>query len=127
KRNGIFGPFHDVDLFAAQFTNDRLHARALHADAGSDRIHIALAREHGDLRAIAGLADRASDHHRPVVDFRYFLFEELDQQRRVGARQHDLWTLRAAVDTLDDRSHPVLRRIAFRARLLFTRQHGLDA
>jgi hypothetical protein len=40
----------DVDLLAAQLADDRLHARALHADAGADRIDVALAREHRDLR-----------------------------------------------------------------------------
>ena len=34
----------DVDLFAAQFANDRLHAHALHADAGADWIDVLVAR-----------------------------------------------------------------------------------
>ena len=33
--------------------------------------------------------------HRAVVDFRNFLLEQLDQQRRVGARQDDLRPLGA--------------------------------
>ena len=34
-------PGHDVDLLAAQLLHDRLHARALHADARADRIDVA--------------------------------------------------------------------------------------
>ena len=34
----------DVDLLAAQLLHDRLDARALHADAGADRIDVAVAR-----------------------------------------------------------------------------------
>ena len=66
----IVGPLDDVDLLAAQLADDRLHAGALHADAGADRIDIALAREHRDLGAVAGLADGAADLDRAVVDLR---------------------------------------------------------
>ena len=78
----ILRPLDDVDLLAAQLADDRLHARALHADAGADRIDVALAREHRDLRAIARLAHRAANHHGAVVDLRHFLLEQLDEQRR---------------------------------------------
>ena len=102
ERDRILRPLDDVDLLAAQLADDRLHARALHADARADRIDVALAREHRDLRAVAGLAHGAADHHGAVVDFRHFLLEQLDEQRRIGARQHDLRPLGAAVDALDD-------------------------
>src|SRR5207253_197920 len=101
----------DVDFLTAKLADDRLHARALHADARADRVDVALAREHRDLRSVAGLADGAPDHHGAVVDFWHFLLEELDEQRRVGAREHDLRALRAAVDALDHRPHAVLRRV----------------
>ena len=124
---GILRPLDDVDLLAAQLADDRLHARALHADAGADRIDVALAREDGDLRAVAGFAHGAADHHGAVVDLRHFLLEQLDEQRRIGARQHDLRALGAAVDALDDGAHAVARRVALGARLFLARQHGLDA
>src|SRR5262249_412102 len=44
ERDRILRPLDDVDLLAAQLADDRLHARALHADARADRIHVALAR-----------------------------------------------------------------------------------
>ena len=80
-----------------------------------------------DLGAIARLADGAADHHGAVVDLRHFLLEQLDEQRRIGAREDDLRTLRAAVDALDHGADAVPRRVAFRARLLLARQHRLDA
>src|SRR5207248_5094883 len=127
KRDRVVVEFDDIDFLAAQLADDRLDARALHAHARADRIDVALARHDRDLRAVAGFTDRAANHHGAVVDFRHFLLEELDEQGRVGARQHDLRTLRAAIDALDDGAHPIARRVAFRARLLLAGQHGLDA
>ena len=86
----IFRPLDDVDLLAAQLADDRLHARAAHADARADRVDVALAREDRDLGAVARLADGAADHHGAVVDLGHFLLEQLDQQGRIGARQDDL-------------------------------------
>src|SRR5262249_23751420 len=123
----ILRPLDDVDFLAAELADDRLHAGPLHADARADRIDVALARVHRDLGAIARLAHRAADHHRAVVNLRYFLFEQLDQERRIGARQDDLRPFGAAVDALDHRPHAILRGVAFRARLFLARQHGFDA
>ena len=39
----LFGELDDVDLFAAQLADDGLHAHALHADAGADRVDILVA------------------------------------------------------------------------------------
>src|SRR5688572_32125509 len=38
----LFRSFDDVDLFAAQLADDRLDTRALHADAGADRIDVGM-------------------------------------------------------------------------------------
>ena len=86
----------DVDLLAAKLADDRLHARALHADAGAYRIHVALARVDRDLRTVARFAHGAANHHRAVVDLGHLLLEELDEERGVGAREHDLRSLGAA-------------------------------
>src|SRR4029079_13111332 len=83
----VFRPLDDVDLFTAEFPDDRLDARTLHPDAGPDGIDVALARIDCDLGAIAGFPHGAADHNGAVVNFRYFLLEQFDQQGRVGARQ----------------------------------------
>src|SRR5207249_1097133 len=57
----------------------------------------------------------------------YLLLEQLDEQRRIGARQDDLRALCAAVYAFDHRADTIARRIAFGARLLLARQHRLDA
>ena len=43
EHDRVFGELDDVDLLAAQFADDRLHAHALHADAGADAVHVAVA------------------------------------------------------------------------------------
>ena len=126
NRIAILGPFDDVDLFSAQLADDRLHACALHADARADRIDVALARVHRDLGAIAGLAHGPANHHRAVVDFRHFLLEELDEERRIGARQDDLGPLGAAVHAADDRAHAIAGRVVLGARLFLARELRFD-
>ena len=60
ESHDVVVPLNDVDLLAAQFADDRLHARALHADAGADRIDVLFARRHGDLGSLSGFARNAS-------------------------------------------------------------------
>src|SRR5204863_9324061 len=67
-----------------------------------------------------------ADDHRAVVDLRHFLLEELDEQRRVGARQHDLGALGGAVDAADDRADAVADGVVLRARLFLARQLGFN-
>ena len=73
---------HDVDLLAAQLLHDGLHARALHADAGADRIDVGVAAGDGDLRARARLAGRGLDAHDPLVDLGDLHLEQLLEQAR---------------------------------------------
>ena len=75
----------DVDLLAAQLLHDGLDAAALHADARADRIDVAVARRHGDLRAGARLASRALDADDLLVDLRDLLLEQLLEQALVRA------------------------------------------
>ena len=42
ERNDVIIPLNDIDLLAAQFSNDRLNASSLHADACAHRIDILL-------------------------------------------------------------------------------------
>ena len=49
------------------------------------------------------------------------------EQRRIGARQHDLRALGAAVHAADDRADAVADRVVLRARLFLARQLRLDA
>ena len=73
------------------------------------------------------LAHGALDDDRRVVDLRDFLLEQLDEQRRVGPREHDLRALGAAIHGSDHGAHPVAGRVALGARLFLARQHCFDA
>ncbi len=111
----IFGPLDDVDFLTAQFADDRLDAGALHAHAGADRVHVTLPRIDRDFGAITRLTYGAADHDGAVVDFRHFLLEQFDQQRRIRSRQDDLRTLGTAVDPTNDGPHPIADVVVFGA------------
>ena len=108
-----------------QLPHDRLHAAAAHADAGADRVHVALAGADGHLGALARLADGALDDDRAVVDLRHFHLEEPDQEPRVGARQDELRPLRVPVDVVEDRADALPLAVALGARLLVARDDRL--
>ena len=104
---GILAPGDDVDLFALQFLHDGLHAAALHADAGADRVDRAVIADDADLGAAARIARRRLDGDDAVVDFRHFLREQLRHELRMGARQEDLRTAVLAFHLEDDGAHPL--------------------
>src|SRR5262249_2037741 len=114
-------------LLAAELADDRLDARAAHADAGADRIDIALARVDRDLGAVACFPHRAANHHRAIVDFRHFLLEQLDEERRIRARQDDLRALGVLRHRLDDGADAIADRVVFCTRLLLTWDLRFDA
>ena len=80
----------DVDFFAAQLADDRLHAHAFHADAGADRVDVLVFRHDGNFRALASFAGDGADHDGAVVNFRDFGLEQVLHQIGRGARNHDL-------------------------------------
>ncbi len=98
----VRGPRNDVDLLALQLVDDRLHARAAHADAGADRIDRGVARDHRDLGARSGIAGDRPDLDDAVVDFRHFLREQLGHELRMRARQEDLRPARLAPHVVDE-------------------------
>ena len=73
----LFRELDDVDLFAAKLADDGLHAHALHADAGADRVDILVAGHDGDLGALTGFAGDGADGDGAVVDLRDFALEEV--------------------------------------------------
>ncbi len=106
----IFVVLDDVDLFAAQFADDRLHAHALHAHARADGVHVFVFRHDGDLGALAGFTGDGADHNRAVVNFRDFGLEQVLHQFRRGARNHNLRPLRRFLDAHDHDAHALADR-----------------
>src|SRR5690606_18786427 len=123
----ILVPRDDVDLFALQLVDDRLHARAPHADAGADRVDRVVIGNDADLGAAAGVAGHGLDLDDAVVDFRHFHLEQFRHELRVGAAQEDLGPTRLATDILDIGADAVIGAIAFAADLLVAAQDRLAA
>src|SRR6185437_7861132 len=98
KLNRVLAELDDVNFFAAQLADDALHPHALHADAGTDAIHVLVAGNHRDLGALAGLAGDALDDHGAVINFWHFGLEEFLHQRRIGAGDGHLRPLGRAFD-----------------------------
>ena len=121
EHHRIVVEFDDVDLFAAQFANDRLHAHALHADAGADAIHVAVAAGYGDLGALAGFARAAFDHHGVVVNLGNFLLEQAHHQFRRGARNDHARVLAGLLHALDHAADAVAHAEAFQRDCSFLR------
>ena len=95
----------DVDLLAAQFANDRLHAHALHADAGSDCVHLFVFGQDCDLGALSSFARSCADHHRAVVNLRNFGLEQVLHKFRRGTRNHDTRAFRGFLDARDNHTN----------------------
>src|SRR5690606_12232312 len=82
--------WHDVDLFSAKLLHHGLDTRPAHTDACTHRVDVRVAAVHCDLRTQPGFAGDAHDAHDALVDLGYFLLEELDDQPRVSAAEHNL-------------------------------------
>src|SRR5438094_6135794 len=120
-------PRHDVDLLAAQLLHHRLHARTAHADAGADRIDVAVVGGDRDLRPPARLARRALHLDDALVDLGHLLLEELDQQPRGGAREDDLRPLAGELDVEDVGADAVALAVALARDLLLLGEDGVGA
>src|SRR5229473_3011316 len=108
----------DVDLFAAQFADDRLYAHAFHSNASADRVHVLVFGHDGDLGALTGLASDGADHNRAVINFGNFGLEQMLYQLRRGARNHNARSLGSLFDAHDHRAHPLAHGERLQARLL---------
>ena len=115
KRNWIFVVLDDVNLFAAQFPNDGLHAHTFHPDTSAYRVHILVFGHHRNLGALARFASNSSDHHRPIINFWHF---RLLHQFRSRTRDHDLRPFRRFLDTRYYHAHPLADGERLQSRLL---------
>src|SRR5262249_51212952 len=120
-------PRPDADPPAGQSRHPRLHPRAAHADAGADRIDVAVVGGDRDLGAPARLARCALHLDDALVDLRHLLPEELDQEPRVRPREDDLWPLAGQLDLQDEGANAVPLTVALARDLLLLRQDGVGA
>src|SRR5208283_2943544 len=124
EHHGIVAVLDDVDLFSAQFANDRLHAHALHADARAHAIDIAVAAGDGDFRTLAGFARACFDDHRVVVNFGNFLLEQTHHQLRRGARYNHAGVFAGLFHGADHAADAIAHAEAFELRLFLLHQPG---
>ena len=127
KCGDIVAELDDVNLLAAQFPDDGLNAHAFHPHASAHAVHVRVLRKYGGLGPLAGLPRNGPDHHRAVVDFRHFHFEQFLHQQRIGAREDHLRPARRAVHGRDGGPNAVSDLVAFEPRLLLARHAGLGA
>ena len=111
----------DVDLFAAQFADDRLHAHTLHPDASADRVHVFVLGHDRDLRSFACLARNRPNHYSSVINLRNLGLEQMLNQLRRCARNHDSRSLRGFLHPCDNYAHALTHRKRLQPRLLFAR------
>ena len=124
---GVIGVLHDIDLFSAHLADDRLDARAFHADAGAYGVDITVLGPDGDLGALSGIPHGLLDDHGAVVDLRHLHLEELHEEALVGAGDDDLRALGVVVHLDDDGPDAIALAVALRLRLFFLWQHRLRA
>ena len=125
ERGGIGRPGDDVDLLALQFVDDRLDARAPHADAGADGIDRGIVGDDRDLGARAGIAGDGFHLDDPVVNLRHFLREQLRGELRMRARKENLRPPRFAPDVIDIGANAVAGPEHFARDQFVAPHHGL--
>src|SRR5687768_9629226 len=106
---GVLHPGNDVDPLAGDLVRDRLHARAAHADAGTDRVDARVEALHRDLGARAGIARRAEDLDEPLAHLGHLELEQLDKEVGRGPRQEELRAARLGAHLAQQRLEAVLR------------------
>src|SRR5205085_11247420 len=120
-------PRNDVDLLAAELLDDRLDARALHADARADRIDVRVAAHDRDLGAGARLTGARDDLHDALVDLGDLALEQLLDELAVGAREDDLRAAGLAIDVLEEGDDAIAGAIRLARCLLAEREDALGA
>src|SRR5262245_10527182 len=124
KLHRIFGVLDNIDLFASQLPNDRLHAHALHADTRADAIDVPIAAEDRDLGTFAGFPGAAFNKDGIVVNLGNFLFEQAHDQFRSSSGDDHTGVLARLFNTLDDATDAFAHSEALEAGLFFLWQAG---
>ncbi len=118
ERHRIFVILDDVDFFAAQFADDRLHSHALHADTGANRVDVLILRHDGNLGALASLARNGANNNSAIVDLRHFGLKQMLHQFRRRAGYDHARTLGRFFHAYNDHANALANRKRFQPRLL---------
>ncbi len=118
ERPGVFRPGDDVDLLAPQLVDHGPDTGPLRADARTHGIDVHVLGRDRDLRAVPRLARDGPDLDEPVLDLGDLLLEELADQTRMGAGDHDRGSLHRPADLDDVRTDAVADLVALAGNLL---------
>src|SRR5207253_2306743 len=99
--------------------------RAAQSHAGADRIHVALGRSDGDLRALATLPRGRLDDDDPLLDLGNFRLEQAREVAGVRARERDLRALGGTPHLAHVGAHAVAGIVALARNLLALGQDRL--
>src|SRR5690606_15541037 len=124
---GVLAPGDNVDFLALQFLYYGLHAAALHADAGADRVDARIVADHADLGPAARVAGSGLDLDDAVVDFGHFLREQLAHEVGVRAGEENLRAAVIALDLHDQRANALADAGGFAGNLLVAADDALGA
>ena len=122
ERYRLFVIRDNVDLFAAQLANDRLHAHAFHAHARAHGIDVFVAARHRHFRPLPRFPRGESNLHRAVINFRHFHLKQALHQARIRARNNHLRPFRRAIHHFDHHAQPFADVVRFQFRLFALRQ-----
>src|SRR5262249_9332594 len=124
ERYRVFVKFDNVDLFPAQFADDRLHTHSLHADTSAYSINVFVLGHDGDLCALPGLPRDGTDYDRSVVDFWNFGLEQVLNQFRRSAGNDYTRALGGALDAGNHNADTLADGKGLEARLFLPRHAG---
>ena len=119
-------PQHDIDALAIELVRHRLHARAAHADAGTDRIGTMVMGKHGNLGAVAGIARAAFDLDQTLTYFGNFELEQLDHEFWCRPRDEKLRPARFRTHFVEIAAHTVTGAHGFARNRLVSRDVGFS-
>ncbi len=121
----VFVIFDDVDLLAAQFADNGLHAHALHTDARPHGVHVLVFGHDSDLGALASFAGDSTNDDGAVINLWNFGLEQMLHQLRYGARHHHARTLGSSFDARDHHAHALADGKRLQPGLLLARHARL--
>ena len=110
--------FNDVDLLAAQFADDGLHAHAFHSHTCAYSIYVLIFGHDCDLGSLACLSRNGADHDGAVVNLRNFRLKQMLHKLRHSARNNYPGPLRGALHPSDHHPYTFTHRERLKPRLL---------
>ena len=112
-----------VDLLALHLADDGLDSDPLEADTGAHGVHIFPVGVDRDLGPVARLPDDLVDLDRMIVQLRHLQLEDLLDEVRMGAGQHDLKARGRLDDLVNQGPNTIIRVVDLPGRLVLLGQN----